>query len=140
MASRAEYEKAVTCLKERSKAYGNVTLDQIGLSELPAEGGSVPVLLACTSDSKEALELAHTIQQQGAADAVEGAGLSFQGGAATEHTDDNTAASSAARETVETPTQSIAPHCATLIGGTELEDQGMHWLKIGNALEELTKR
>ena len=70
VAPRAEYEEAVTCLKERSKAYGNVTLDQIGLSELPAEGGSVPVLLACTSDSKEALELAHTIQQQGAADAV----------------------------------------------------------------------
>ena len=44
VAPRGEYEEAVTCLKERSKAYGNVTLDEIGLSELPAEGGSAPIL------------------------------------------------------------------------------------------------
>ena len=55
---------------------------------------------------------------------------------ATEQTSTELAANG---EDVETPVAPIAPQHAALIGGTELADEQLQWLRIGNEMQELTK-
>ena len=143
LTSRTEYEAALTCLQLRNLAYKDAPINEDALAELPQEVASAPVLNKCTRTFDDDSPLAEVLQQEGPADCVEGSGPNFRGAAcmsddAAEDSDDEQreGLDDAASNPIGTVPLHVPRHTA-LIGGTELGDENLAWLTIGEQLKDL---